>query len=64
MISKNGEYEIIRFDLQVLNEMGAPVEQYQISKYDLKKALDRIMRSMEKGEVYAINLRKTQKVNA
>lgn len=53
---------ITRFDLQVLNESGGIIEQYQIPKYDFKKSLDKIIESIEKGEVYAVNVRKAIKL--
>lgn len=53
---------ITRFDIQVLNEQGAPIDMYQVPKYDFKKSLDKIIDSIEKGEVYAINVRKAIKL--
>jgi hypothetical protein len=53
-------FEIVRFDLQVLNEFGAPIQQFDCPKYELKRALERIIASLEKGEVYAINLKKQE----
>jgi hypothetical protein len=53
---------ITRFDVQILNEQGAPIDMYQIPKYDFKKSLDKIIDSIEKGEVYAINIRKAIKL--
>jgi hypothetical protein len=53
---------ITRFDVQILNEQGAPIDMYQIPKYDFKKLLDKIIDSIEKGEVYAINVRKAIKL--
>jgi hypothetical protein len=50
--------DLIRFDVQVLNESGGVIEQYQVPKYDFKKILGKVIDSIEKGEVYAINVRK------
>ena len=33
---------IIRFDVQILNESGGIIEQYQISRYDFNKILKKV----------------------
>lgn len=50
--------EIIRFDIQVLDESGKPVEQYNVPKCDFKKILLKLTDMVEKGDLYALAIRK------
>jgi len=56
--------EIIRYDIQVLNEAGQAIEQYNVPKCDFKKILLKLTDMVERNELYALAIRKgIEKVN-
>lgn len=52
------DFKIIRYDIQLLNESGAPVRQYDVPKIEMTKAVKLILKAIEEGKVYAVNIKK------